>query len=586
VKVLEYFIRARDATKEAVESAKKGVTDLAQRVREKLSESKKATEEAGKASKESASMAEEAMRRAKESLKDEAEQTKALTELTNRLAEAKKKLAHVRGTGAERAAAEQVRELERAVGDLEQKAVNSNQTMGLLFNALHGNIEGVARSIAQLGGSFAALSGPLAIAGAAIGIVTTLWRKSAEAAKEAVEKMREVAKENFRRGIEGLATAVRGWVEALGKANEKLERGAQLTQSLVQQRGEMRKAEIEAERERELARLSIHDEAGRKQVNDRYDARVRGVDAEVRDRGFDEREDELQQRIWNLEELHDKVKHARDSAQGQVGKLFDAVKAAGGENEAMLREQLDAARKSLEDYEAQLVTVNDQIEAARDAQDALQAERDAAVAGDRADAERRAREALDAEEQAADELQEYWDSIYEEELRERERLAQEEERERERLAQERLREELEAERQIHAQRVSDVRAELQEQTQAQGAAQSRLAAARSKVAQAWGWMRNKDSMQSWIDEQVAQREAEKRFEKDFERLQHKTFWGTNARSWRDVEIGKMSAEDEAVRQVALAKEEEQAAQKALDAIEKNTHDLAAKLDELLTMKEA
>ncbi len=38
--------------------------------------------------------------------------------------------------------------------------------------------------------------------------------------------------------------------------------------------------------------------------------------------------------------------------------------------------------------------------------------------------------------------------------------------------------------------------------------------------------------------------------------------------------------------MALAKEEEQAAQKALDEIAENTRDLAEKLDELLTAKEA
>ena len=75
---------------------------------------------------------------------------------------------------------------------------------------------------------------------------------------------------------------------------------------------------------------------------------------------------------------------------------------------------------------------------------------------------------------------------------------------------------------------------------------------------------------------------EKRFDKDFERLRNK--WRTHG-GWRDAEVGKLSAEEEAVRQVALAKEEQAAAQKALDAIEENTRDLAEKLDELLTAKE-
>ena len=85
-------------------------------------------------------------------------------------------------------------------------------------------------------------------------------------------------------------------------------------------------------------------------------------------------------------------------------------------------------------------------------------------------------------------------------------------------------------------------------------------------------------MQSEIDSYKQQKEAEAQWEKDFAKLKDKR------RDWRDVEFGKLSADEEAVRQVALAKEEEQAAQKALDEIAENTAHLK-EIAEALTQQE-
>lgn len=191
-----------------------------------------------------------------------------------------------------------------------------------------------------------------------------------------------------------------------------------------------------------------------------------------------------------------------------------------------------------------------------------------AAAQAKREADKAAKEAEAAAKKAADEELKRQERL----AKERERLEQQLERERERLAEKAYRKEV----QLAQDAVS-------ESIKAQGDAESRLAAAKQQVATAWTWYRDPTKMQAWIDDKVEQREAEARFDKDFQRLQDK--WRTHG-GWRDVEIGKMSAEEEAVRQVALAKEEEQAAQKALDAIEQNTRDLAEKLDELLTMKEA
>lgn len=105
---------------------------------------------------------------------------------------------------------------------------------------------------------------------------------------------------------------------------------------------------------------------------------------------------------------------------------------------------------------------------------------------------------------------------------------------------------------------------------------SAVSAAESKLQQAWGWYRDKDSMAAQIAEEKADAQARKQFEKDFERLKDRR------RDWRTAE--NLSVDDEAVRRVALAREEKEQAERHLAEIEKNTAALADKLDELLQVK--
>lgn len=158
-----------------------------------------------------------------------------------------------------------------------------------------------------------------------------------------------------------------------------------------------------------------------------------------------------------------------------------------------------------------------------------------------------------------------------------------EERQREeaarRLAEEELRERQALERRIAQERIASLRAELAERQRAEGDARTRQSAAQGSLATAWGWYRDKSRMQGVIDEQKAQAAAEVRWQKDFERL--KSF----RRDWRTAEFGSLSASDEAVRQVAFAKEEKAAADRAVIETAENTRNLAGKLDELLQAKE-
>ena len=112
---------------------------------------------------------------------------------------------------------------------------------------------------------------------------------------------------------------------------------------------------------------------------------------------------------------------------------------------------------------------------------------------------------------------------------------------------------------------------LTELTTMESDAAKRLAAAQSKVAEAWAWYRDKDKMAAQLKEEKAEEAAQKQFEKDFEDLKWR-------RDWRTAK--DLSVDQEAVRRVALAKEEETAAQKALAETAKSTAQAAASLAEI------
>ncbi len=125
------------------------------------------------------------------------------------------------------------------------------------------------------------------------------------------------------------------------------------------------------------------------------------------------------------------------------------------------------------------------------------------------------------------------------------------------------------------QRITGVREEVAAQSKAQQDAQGRLSAAKAQSQQAWGWYRNKDSLKAQLEEEKANADAERQFAKDAASL-------TRRGGWRDAK--NLSLEDEAVRRVVLAREEEKAASATLKAIEENTAELAEKFDELMRMK--
>lgn len=243
------------------------------------------------------------------------------------------------------------------------------------------------------------------------------------------------------------------------------------------------------------------------------------------------------------------------------GKDETLVPIADPEGEAAAKaakEKADAKAKAAEEAAAKERSLQEMMAEARKKEEEK-------IAAKKAEAEKKAAEEA---EKARKKAEEEAIRLAEKEAEAKQKLLEKLERERE-IAEERL----------HQKNLSRLQEELSVAQGQSNDAHGRLMEARSRLSQAWGWYRDPTSMQAYIDEQIAQKEAEGRFAQDFQKLKDRR------RDWRSVEIGKLSAHEEAVRQVALAKEAEAQAKKDLAAIAKNTQDLAAKLDELMSLKD-
>lgn len=248
----------------------------------------------------------------------------------------------------------------------------------------------------------------------------------------------------------------------------------------------------------------------------------------------------------------------------EAGRDFDASE--GGQS---LRKQIDSLGSEVENAEKETKRLLEEAAAAQAKVDNAETELETIAT------KREARE-LAAENEAAKKREESAKKAADEELKakndaakraadEERRLDEEASANRKRLADEELTKKIKNHQ------------ELLKVEQANAAdAKAAQSSAESKLQQAWYWYRNKDAMAAQIEEEKADKEAQKQYEIDFEKLKDKH------RDWRDAE--DLTVDEEATRRVALAKEEKEAAEKHLAEIEKNTADLAKKLDELLQVK--
>lgn len=400
-----------------------------------------------------------------------------------------------------------------------------------------------------------------------------LKREAAEAAKawgEALEKWsagweREVnGAERARQKIEDLAQAYL----KMQAARERIARAGDDATMLGLERDKFNAMASAASPEEAAALGKYHDvliaEEEAKQKIAQFD---RQSEAAAKERESAERQiEKMEERRFRLLQQKAEVEKKLEYAQSQ-----QSVHDLGWEGSKRAEEQALAKQRAIE---AQLSGVDRDI-ANRRADLAAMVTGGQAEEQERRNIEERARLEVDERRKAYDDYIAYVEaqeaSAIEEmgkkRLEEARKAAEAEMRERERM-----------ERELAAQRLDDLRGELRERERMESAARSRQSAAESSLSTAWGWYRDQSRMQAVIDEQKAQAAAEVQWQKDFDRLRFKH------RDWRDMEFGSLSAADEAVRQVALAKEEKAEADRAVIETAENTRDLAEKIDELLQVK--
>lgn len=160
-----------------------------------------------------------------------------------------------------------------------------------------------------------------------------------------------------------------------------------------------------------------------------------------------------------------------------------------------------------------------------------------------------------------------------------ERLEKDRTRQAEREARERAR----VQKELYREAAADYKAVLSELNNAEKAATADLRAAERNVEEAWGFYKDSGKMQAHIDEQTKEIAARQKYEKDVKALERgswsdelSTAKRLNRRGetdkleemfakWRSGSFG-LSVEQEATMRVAVAKDEEKQAQKALEEI--------------------
>lgn len=471
----------------------------------------------------------------------------------------------------------------RGAADAAKRALPAITAVTASMGMMGGAAGRAAQAISGIA-SAALAFGPLGVAIAGAQMAMMHFMSSAqEAADRFRQKVADMAAHVQKRGEQiknSIAASVQAGIDSACAAVERLNRGFD---RLAQKRAGLQKAEAgraDAQGQSEIlamtrqmdAAVAGADDAERGRVAAAWRVRIAEKREEVVRRTADYeakmaeqaiRDDEERLRI--AEKAEKKYALAGDTARERYavakGAYGDddpftrrlkaqAEQAEGLEREAAERRRELRARLEVARADAEVGDMNRANRIASATNDVLAA-RDAHGMAEADYAKARAEEAAKAEAEARRE--------------EQSRIADEE----------RLR--VEMERRIADERIKLAKAELDERSREEVSAQTRLAAAQAKVRQAWGWYRDKDSLAAQLAEEKADAEAQRQYEKDFDRLRGRR------RDWRTAD--DLSLDDEAVRRVALAKEEEAAAAKAVLETAENTARAADALEAIEAMFE-
>lgn len=441
--------------------------------------------------------------------------------------------------------------------------------LSLVTNALSGNFAACGQELAKLLPRFKNTGAAGTIAFAAIGAAVLGITKALGAVKDLIQTAFNTgtAPKELQSASAALADVkanADAFAEAMAKSRAEAERQNKIFEDEVSAIKRLTNAQNEFNRAIELANATS--EKQRLEINQRYDAGADLLEAnaaaqlrENKRKSIKDEESRLMEELAAAEKRRDLLldtsskmtKVANESRTGIWESIWGDIKSfftgkKYGNDKALAA--LNAGTQASNDYFTELEKIEElekKIEENRHAQKMANLEEEAATEEFYADQQKKVNDEWKA-----------LDDVIKKEAEEEKKAVEEVKA---------------AKLKAHREVMTERRKDLAALTDQESHAAARLAAAQSKVAEAWGWYRDKDKMAAQLKEEKAEAEAQKQFEKDFEDLKWR-------RDWRTAK--DLSVDQEAVRRVALAKEEETAAQKALAETAKSTAQAAASLAEI------
>ena len=487
----------------------------------------------------------------------------------------------------------------------------ASKGFGRLTEAARGAMKGIGGTLGQLGEMF--LQGGIwgAMAAAATKAFTLIWEHFAKGSERAAKRAERAFNESLSSIKDGAAAIDKAFDSAMSGIDKAISRFDAMSNSVK----ELTKAEIELAKQHAIANGMDAASAN---------AAAADLSSQV---DFEAEERRLQNLIAMEQKRVDAAKDAEAKTAEEVKKATEQKSAAEAEYQKKREEYIkknareyittgttvygsvqtvklseqeieEERRKAAFDFDesGEGAKLLEKVRKAKDAIDGIKTDEKALAAADEARAKieqaqtsldvlatkREARE-IAVQNEIADKIEADHKAQAEKDKAAAEKRAEEEKKSAEKAAADRARLDaqeaarLERERQAElAARIRDHQKLLAAERAEESKTRSAVSAAESKLQRAWGWYRDKDSMAAQLAEEKADAQARKQYEKDFERLK------SRRRDWRTAE--NLSVDDEAVRRVALAREEKEQAERHLAEIEKNTANLAEKLDELLQAK--
>ncbi len=447
-----------------------------------------------------------------------------------------------------------------------KKAVAAFSPLKALGAALRGNFAAAAQEMGKLGAKSTDAANKSAkawgAAGAALTSMITLFKAIRELVNTIFPAMvKDVVEAETK--LYDLKNAAAGFADEMARARENSERQTRQFEAQENALNKLAKAQAEMARAQELAAATT--DAERDEINARYDREGAELDNATAGRLRDRRRSDLEAEGRRLEAELAQAEKTRDDARatgirmgramrreaggmGVAGTMWDSLKTmfTGGpsidEKVGGYHNAAADAWNLADEQESKIEDIQKRIKENRHALAMADLEEEAAKAEESADTMKRTLEDRDRELAEAAKIEEA-------NAKEAAELARQE-------AQARAEAEKAAAAEAHRLRLGQIaeeKAAWQSALQERNDAEKRLAAARGEVAKAWGWYRNKDSMRAQIEEERAEADARVQFEKDFEKLRFR-------RDWRTAK--NLSVDDEAVRRVALAREQEHEAEQA------------------------